>query len=174
MSQKVKGWGIVLALLLAIGFVFNQGGAKPKAEPVKTEQTELTAQDLENKRKAKEQYEAERARSEQLLAENKSQQEEERAALDVTKNRIKAYLNSLPGAGVVIVSGSPAVIVECDYDFGTADKETAKSYATDLIYDIMDASGSSPVNLISVNCMNGKTPIGIIVNYEDGRFYTLP
>lgn len=85
MSQKVKGWGIVLALLLAIGFVFNQGGAKPKAEPVKTEQTELTAQDLENKRKAKEQYEAERARSEQLLAdERRRQQEEERAASRMT------------------------------------------------------------------------------------------
>ena len=95
-------------------------------------------------------------------------------ALDATKSRIKAYLNSLPGAGVVIVRGSPAVIVECDYDFGTADKETAKGYATDLIYDIMGANGDCNFNLISVNCMNGKTPIGIIVNYEGGRFYTLP
>lgn len=87
--------GIIMVLVTMIAMtVANKPGhkrASTQSTVAQSEPQELTAQDLENKRKAKEQYEAERARSEQMLAENKSQaderrrqQEEERAASRMT------------------------------------------------------------------------------------------
>lgn len=91
------------------------------------------------------------------------------------KSRIEGYLKSLPGAVTVIVRGdSSGIVVDCDYDFGTSDKAAAKNAATNLIYDIMDANGDCTFNYISINCMNGRNPAGVIVSYENGEFKTLP
>lgn len=91
------------------------------------------------------------------------------------KSRVKAYMDRLPGSMIVIVRGdSSNLIVETDYNFGTGDKETAKSLATDLIYQIMGDNSDCVFKYISVNCMNGKNPVGAIVNYENGSFSTLP
>lgn len=91
------------------------------------------------------------------------------------RSQIKAYMDRLPGAMIVVVRGDSAgIIVETDYNFGTSDKETAKSLATNLIYQIMDDNSDCTFKYISVNCMNGKNPVGAIVNYENGSFSTLP
>ena len=91
------------------------------------------------------------------------------------KTRIKNYLTSLPGAVIVTVRGDDdGIIVDCDFDFGTADKEAAKTFAQDLIYRIMGDNSDVQFKWLSVNCMNGKAPAGIIVQYENGRFSSLP
>ena len=91
------------------------------------------------------------------------------------KSRVKAYMDSLPGSMIVIVRGdSSNLIVETDYNFGTGDKATAVDFAKDLIYQIQDANSDCVFKYISVNCMNGKNPVGAIVNYENGSFTTIP
>lgn len=91
------------------------------------------------------------------------------------KSRVESYLKSLSGAVIVIVRGdSSGIVVDCDYDFGTSDKAAAKNAATNLIYDIMDANGDCTFSYISINCMNGRNPAGVIVSYENGEFTTLP
>ena len=92
------------------------------------------------------------------------------------KNQVQNYLESLPGSQIVIVEGNSenGIRVNVDYNMGNVDRETAKNYAIELIYDILDANSDCPFKWIYVNCMNGKAPIGIIVHYEDGAFSTLP
>ena len=91
------------------------------------------------------------------------------------KNRIKNYLASMPGAVIVTVRGDDnSVIVDCDFDFGTADKGLAADFAQDLIYRIMADNSDVQFSWLSINCMNGKSPVGMMVQYENGRFTHLP
>lgn len=91
------------------------------------------------------------------------------------KSRVKAYMDSLPGSMIVIVRGdSSNLIVETDYNFGSGDKATTVDFAKDLIYQIQDANSDCVFKYISVNCMNGRNPVGTIVNYENGSFTTIP
>lgn len=92
------------------------------------------------------------------------------------KSRIKNYLQSLPGSQVVIVNGNSeyGFSVDVDYNFGTSDKAEAKAAAVDLIYDIVAANSDCGFKWIYVVCLNGKSPIGLIVQYENGEFRTLP
>ena len=80
--------GIIMVLVaMVVVAVANDAGHKRVATKAyvpqsknKSEQPELTAKDKENKRKAQEQYEAERARIEQMQAESKRRQQEEAEA----------------------------------------------------------------------------------------------
>ena len=91
------------------------------------------------------------------------------------KIQVENYLRSLPGATIVIVrSNDSGITVDCDIDMGNVDKETAKSLATNLIYAVMSDNDNCTFSWISVNCMNGKSPIGMIVHYDNGAISSLP
>ncbi len=92
------------------------------------------------------------------------------------KSRIENYVQSLPGSMVVRIGGNSeyGFSVDVDYNFMTSDKAAAKAAAVDLIYDIVGANSDCGFKWIYVNCMDGKSPIGLIVQYENGEFRTLP
>lgn len=145
-GQAKTAFIIIMVIITFVCFINEKEPAKPKTKPT-TQQTQTVS-------------------TVKSPANNDAQ----------LKNRIKGYVDGLSGAAIVIVRGDSAngFIVETDYDFGTDDRETAKSYATNLIHDIVNANGDCTFKYISVNCMNGKSPLGVIVNYEDGQFSTLP
>lgn len=60
--------------------------------------------------------------------------------------------------------------VYANFNMGDTDPNTAKYIAVDLINDIMNANPDCPFELISINCMNGKAPIGALVNYSGGVY----
>lgn len=129
----------------------------PKPEP--------TPEEIEAKRLADEQ-----------AAEAKRLAEEEQAAELAIKQalpRVEAYMKSLPGSQLVIVKeGYNGVSVDCDYNVGDMPREDAKAYATDLIYDILDANSDCPFSSITINCMNGKSPVGALVQYDRGEIFS--
>ena len=102
--------------------------------------------------------------------------EEEQAAELAIKQalpRVEAYMKSLPGSQLVIVKeGYNGVSVDCDYNVGDMPREDAKAYATDLIYDILDANSDCTFSSITINCMNGKSPVGALVQYDRGEIFS--
>lgn len=140
----------------------------PKAEP--------TPEELEAKRLAEEKRRQQEEIRQQRLAEERAAREAERKAEQAAKQavpRVEAYVKSLPGSQLVIVkAGINGVSVDCDYNVGDVDREAAKAYATDLIYDILDANSDCTFSSITINCMNGKKPVGALVQYDKGEIFS--
>lgn len=153
---KGKPDGNIAALIIALVMLYGAKIAAETPEPVKqpAKQTQVAARNISV---------APRPTPEASSSDTQA------------KSRVKAYMDSLPGSMIVIVRGdSSNLIVETDYNFGTGDKATAVDFAKDLIYQIQDANSDCVFKYISVNCMNGKKPVGAIVNYENGSFTTIP
>lgn len=153
---KGKPDGNIAALIVALVMLYGAKIAAETPEPVKqpVKQTQVAARNISV---------APRPTSEASSSDTQA------------KSRVKAYMDSLPGSMIVIVRGdSSNLIVETDYNFGTGDKAAAVDFAKDLIYQIQADNSDCVFKYISVNCMNGKNPVGAIVNYENGSFSTLP
>lgn len=92
------------------------------------------------------------------------------------KARIKAKIEAMPGSSIVIVRGDTTngIVVDVDYDMSDISRDSAISYAKDLIGEIMSTNSDVPFSYLSVNCMNGKSPLGVIVQYEHGEYFVSP
>lgn len=91
--------------------------------------------------------------------------------------QVTTYMKNLPGTQnqiLTVRAGIEGVTVDCDYDMGDVDRESAREYATDLINDIMGANSDVQFGSITINCMNGKQPIGALVQYERGEIFSRP
>lgn len=146
-------------------------------EPAKVEQAkEPTPEELEAKRLAEEKRRQQEEIRQQRLEEERAARKAEQAAEQAAKQavpRVEAYVKSLPGSQLVIVkAGINGVSVDCDYNVGDVDREAAKAYATDLIYDILDANSDCTFSSITINCMNGKKPVGALVQYDKGEIFS--
>lgn len=150
---------------------------KPK-EPSPEEIEAKRVADEEAKKLAEEKRAAEIERNRQIAEENRRKMEEEKAAEFAIKQalpRVEAYVKNLSGTQgqiVIVKAGLNGISVDCDYNVGDVDREAAKAYATDLIYDIIDANSDCQFSSITINCMNGKKPIGALVQYDNGEIFS--
>ena len=172
------------ALMFAAMFLFAGCSTTPEESPkvkeIKQQEERLAEQKAAELNAAAEKVVEEKRLVEQKTAEQKAQKdaewEEYQAKLRAVKQlqpKVEAYVRNMPNLrkdNFYTEVGAKGLSVYANFNMGDTDPDTAKYIAVDLINDIMNANPDCPFDIVSINCLNGKAPIGAMVNYSEGVY----